>query len=733
MTFKHFSCHSLPLVVVFSLSIVVPCFGAAEAGDEIPAPYTPRIIKIGIAPDFLTLPPESDQADFEECTIDEEIAEFLYQYDPTIIRRSFPDFDPGDYEEYDHIPPLDRFFRVHFLSNFDVPEVAERLRQLGGVLFAQPSYYNPSGDIEEKMLLLPPASSEVHSPNKAPTPFTPNDPVFHGDLLIPEHQWNLHDDGAGIRCQTAWDITTGDRNVRIGNMDFGFWYEHPDLDIAGGFFVAPGTGGNPYALAPARQLEVYKNAHGTLSGGILAASTNNDTIIAGVAGGNDALPGCSLYDIQLSELDLSLEIMEAWIFALENAVDPLGNYACNVISMSLEAAAYDEEFRGAVRFANAVGANVVTGNGRRTGPRYPSLFDNHWVTAVGAHDSSGAVIYDSGRGGEIDLVAPSNCISTTVPIARDPIFGDMNLAYHSHCSCSVPHVAGSIALLRSFLGNNLRPEDYENIIKYTANDTTTSDGNAQTWADSCGYGRLDIGKALTNAEEHSIVSFSSPNTVITETDYVNISFMSGPYAGPQTAIRYKVAGYISFSNTFSGVPIAWGRCEPAYPYGFHGLSKYSPNYGEPFHGVIENSVDKLGCTAFTYVYKIADEYGQYVYWYPAHYSQIPVTVKAMGPTSDQKGVELTVEKSHLAAAPNPFNSRIDISFQIESPSRVVVDIVDLRGRIVRNLLDQYCEAGKIETAWNGADIKGRGVASGTYFVRVEDGRNVVVEKVSLAK
>jgi len=678
---------------------------------------------VGLTQASFSLPPDVDQAEFEDCVVEGSIADFLSRFDPVQVRRIFPGFDSDNYPEYDHIPPLDRFFSIHFSRDLDVPSVAEQLGQLRGVLFAEPSYFNGDAAIE---MGTPPANYGRNETWNKTLSSAPNDTVFF--FPTPGYdQWNLHDDGAGIGCQTAWAFTTGDSEIRIGNLDFGFWWDHPDLDIAGGFFVEAGPFG--YSIVAPRQMDHSHTSHATKSAGILKASTNNNIAIAGIAGGDGSEPGCSLYDLQLSRLDLDLENAEAWSFAIESAVDPLNDFRCDIISMSLEKSEPSEILRGAIRFANEVGANVVSGNGRMsTGPRYPALFDNHWVTAVGASDTNGVVHWNSGRGFELDLIAPGErCPTTTALDSADPVFGDMNLNFYGLTSCAVPHVAGSIALLRSFLGNNLSPIDYESILKLSSRDEM-ADNNPQTWDFDYGHGRLHIGDAMTNASQNSIVQFATQNTSISEPEPVTVVFMSGPHAGKNTAVRYKVSGDISFSGTFTETPIVWGSADPAYPFGYHGLSKYSPNYGEPFHGVEEASVTLSGCTAFTYVYHIDEKF-----WYPAAPNQIPVCVKAMGPTTNKRNINLSVNEIELATIPNPFNAQIELSFRLETEDPVSIDIVDLRGRSVCTLFNQHCQPGNIDVVWNGADRSGRFLASGVYFVRVVAGSSTVVQKITLAK
>lgn len=77
-----------------------------------------------------------------------------------------------------------------------------------------------------------------------------------------------------------------------------------------------------------------------------------------------------------------------------------------------------------------------------------------------------------------------------------------------------------------------------------------------------------------------------------------------------------------------------------------------------------------------------------------------------------------LEDSLLRFSRNPFRSGTELSFSLGRPGPVQVTVFDLRGRLVRGLLDAHREAGVHQVSWNGLDQSGRAVASGVYFVRL---------------
>jgi hypothetical protein len=73
----------------------------------------------------------------------------------------------------------------------------------------------------------------------------------------------------------------------------------------------------------------------------------------------------------------------------------------------------------------------------------------------------------------------------------------------------------------------------------------------------------------------------------------------------------------------------------------------------------------------------------------------------------------------LSVAPNPFNPRTVIAFELPRAARVRVAVYDVRGRLVRALLDQRSMGGRHEVVWDGRDLGGKNVPSGTYFARFD--------------
>ncbi|MBW7996472.1 MAG: alpha/beta fold hydrolase [Candidatus Glassbacteria bacterium] len=85
--------------------------------------------------------------------------------------------------------------------------------------------------------------------------------------------------------------------------------------------------------------------------------------------------------------------------------------------------------------------------------------------------------------------------------------------------------------------------------------------------------------------------------------------------------------------------------------------------------------------------------------------------------------------------PNPFNPSTTVSFTVPvGPSHAVsLKIFDLRGKLIRTLVNELKETGTHQVIWDGTDESGRKVASGVYLYRMKAGEFVQTRKMVILK
>jgi len=83
--------------------------------------------------------------------------------------------------------------------------------------------------------------------------------------------------------------------------------------------------------------------------------------------------------------------------------------------------------------------------------------------------------------------------------------------------------------------------------------------------------------------------------------------------------------------------------------------------------------------------------------------------------------------------PNPFNLQARISYQMPEPGLVSIKIYNIRGQMVRMLVDEYKTAGYHCEVWDGKNNAGQEIASGIYTYRMESNSFSATRKMVLIK
>jgi hypothetical protein len=91
-----------------------------------------------------------------------------------------------------------------------------------------------------------------------------------------------------------------------------------------------------------------------------------------------------------------------------------------------------------------------------------------------------------------------------------------------------------------------------------------------------------------------------------------------------------------------------------------------------------------------------------------------------------------VEKFAVANYPNPFNPATKISYVVPRAGHLSLKIFNVRGQLVRTLIDGQVEVSG-EVMWDGTNNQGGAVSSGVYFYEARLGGEVRISKMALVK
>lgn len=130
------------------------------------------------------------------------------------------------------------------------------------------------------------------------------------------------------------------------------------------------------------------------------------------------------------------------------------------------------------------------------------------------------------------------------------------------------------------------------------------------------------------------------------------------------------------------------------------------------------------CSGYIYVFGGYDEFGNLV----KEIERFGVTVSVAGSLKpEQKDFQL------YQNYPNPFNPSTNIHVSISRENGVKLNIYDIDGRLIRNLINENLSKGDYYFVWNGKDNKGKNVSSGVYFYSLNTNGFVITKKMLLLK
>ncbi|MDD4224649.1 MAG: C25 family cysteine peptidase [Candidatus Cloacimonetes bacterium] len=96
---------------------------------------------------------------------------------------------------------------------------------------------------------------------------------------------------------------------------------------------------------------------------------------------------------------------------------------------------------------------------------------------------------------------------------------------------------------------------------------------------------------------------------------------------------------------------------------------------------------------------------------------IPVHVESGVPNNDPGTIPLVTELE--GNYPNPFNPETTISFSTKEAGPVRLCVYNVKGQLVREVVNGDLPAGRHRIVWNGKDSNNRGVSSGIYMYRMD--------------
>ena len=335
--------------------------------------------------------------------------------------------------------------------------------------------------------------------------FNTNDPAL-------DYQWSLENTGSSLQYNgtagidmkvfNAWGSTTGSSSIKVAILDEGVDLTHPDLVgnmLTGYDGTNQGSGGAPQG----------DDAHGTACAGIVAATGNNNTGVAGVA-----------YDSKIIPVRIAYSSGQNWVTSntwIGNSINWAWQTAgADILSNSWGGGSSSSTINNAINGAvnngrGGLGAPVLFAAGNDNGANsYPATQTN--VISVIAmsmcaerkspSSCDGETWWGSNYGTGADVAAPGVKIYTTDISGADGYGSGDYTATFNGTSSATPNAAGVMALILSASSGLTEAQarvalesTCQKVGSYTYNNGVSGQPNG-SWSNDLGYGLVNAEAAV---------------------------------------------------------------------------------------------------------------------------------------------------------------------------------------------------------------------------------------------
>jgi len=523
----------------------------------------------------------------------------------------------------------------------------------------------------------------------------------------------------------AWDLTHGSSNIEIAIIDTGACEEYDDID--GKFVSHDGKSGE----------------HGAAVASVAAGETNNGFGISGI-GWNTALrsynvdnspisnPSTFVHKIHVAQrtaevLNFSLGTVR-WATRLDISEICPAQYQDHWSFEKVMPENYPEIENEVL---NALDRGVVVVAAAGNGPVsahaqgqadcdltyppadvYPAMYEG--VIAVSGTElflgnerfKEGGAGYNYGN--FITVAAPAVDIwaSGNHPLEDRNCTRTTQHSQHTGTSFAAPMVAGLASLLLHYEPDSSVKE----IIKRSADKIAISqhayDSNGyNNWL---GYGRINAYAALLSCHPKTPSGF----TVSGGND-------DNPYLSWNLNAESDIDGYKIYRKFGTG---AWG--------GVANVSENTNNWSDSEVTMSSGKFDPLVYYRIT-AYDLQDHESQPTASVSKRYDEL---IKAIPGDDPEQSVAIT-ELNLTSVYPNPFNSSIQISFQVPQHDGAQLHILDVMGRKVKSYPDANVNLsyGNYSILWDGSFEDGGPAPSGVYYIMLSGNIQSKVKKVLLLK
>ncbi|MDP8202585.1 MAG: FlgD immunoglobulin-like domain containing protein [Candidatus Tenebribacter burtonii] len=101
--------------------------------------------------------------------------------------------------------------------------------------------------------------------------------------------------------------------------------------------------------------------------------------------------------------------------------------------------------------------------------------------------------------------------------------------------------------------------------------------------------------------------------------------------------------------------------------------------------------------------------------------------------TDSEDDIISIDPFQLSNHPNPFNPETTISFSIPTDSAINLIVYNIKGQLIKSLVNEIKPIGEHTVIWDGRDDNGKPVSSGIYFYKLKTNNIEKTRKMILMK
>ena len=233
---------------------------------------------------------------------------------------------------------------------------------------------------------------------------------------------------------------------------------------------------------------------------------------------------------------------------------------------------------------------------------------------------------------------------------------------------------------------------------------------------------VDPGTYTLTCEKEGYETYTQEDVVVISYEVITIDIQLQHMYNPPQELTYQVQG--------SNVILQWN--EPEEP---TGLTAYK----------IYRDGEEIGTTTTMLYIDQSPPTGTHIYYVTAIYfdiyESIPSNEVEVYVVSAGDNLIPTITKLE-GNFPNPFNPAVagagrspgtTISFSLKDPSRVTLEVFNIKGKKIRDLIDADMNAAYHTITWDGRDNNDKPVSSGVYFYKMKAEKYTSTKKMILMK